>query len=221
MPKTRYQGLIKDYDGANLMECYVHPSVDYTRIPEMVRAQRDFILERVSLVSKSNKVVYPPLPSNFNRDQEGVSRSTQAATLALAIPGVAEAGWTMGDLMSSTGAVKDLDRQKSQLKSELLALIRKTSEQQFSWPFREPVDESEVPDYREVVKEPIDLSTMEKRVRKGEHYKSKNMLYSDMMRMVNNCKLYNGEASAYYECAVNLEKYLASIFTRRKSEVNE
>ncbi|KAL7470948.1 hypothetical protein ACHAXS_011224 [Conticribra weissflogii] len=221
MHKTRYHGLIKDYDGGTIMECYVHPSIDYTRIPEMVQAQREFILQRISLVSKSDKVVYPPLPPNFAPTVDGVSRSNEAATRALAIPGVAEAGWTLADLMSSTGGIKDSDRQKSQLKSELLQLVQKTSEQQFSWPFREPVDENEVPDYREVVKEPIDLSTMEKRIRKGDHYKSKHMLYSDMMRMVNNCKLYNGEASTYHECAVNLEKYLATVFPTKKSEVNE
>ena len=34
MHKSRYQGLIKDYDGGTVMECYIHPSIDYTRIPE-------------------------------------------------------------------------------------------------------------------------------------------------------------------------------------------
>eukprot|EP00957_Ditylum_brightwellii_P089632 6826256-Ditylum_brightwellii.AAC.1 len=124
----------------------------------------------------------------------------------MAIPGVAEAGWTMADLLSSTGGAKDADRQKNYIKSELLSIVRRTEEQQFAWPFREPVDTTEVLDYLEIVKDPIDLSTIEKRIRRGDWYKSKQMLYADLMRMVNNCKLYNDSSSPYYECAVQLEK---------------
>jgi histone acetyltransferase len=194
------------------MECYIHPSIDFTRIPEMLEAQHAFIMDRIRLKAKSHKVTYDPLPKDFQPNLEGVSRANEAAARAMAIPGVVEAGWTMADLLSSTGGAKDADRQKNALKSELLSLVRKAEEQQFAWPFREPVDTSEVHDYLEVIKEPIDLSTIEKRVRKGEWYKSKQMLYRDLMLMVNNCKLYNDEASTYYECAVKLEKFLKTLF---------
>jgi len=184
MPKGRYQGLIKDYDGGTIMECYVHPSIDFTRVPEMIHAQREFILQRI---------------------RDGTSKRS------LAIPGVAEAGWTMADLMASTRDAKDSDKKKHQLKSDLLALVSKVQDQQYSWCFRDPVDTNEVKDYLDVVTDPIDLKTMEKRIRRGDWYKTKQMLFSDMMKMVNNCKLYNGERNTYYECAVSLEKYLASI----------
>ena len=214
MPKSRFHGLIKDYDGGTLMECYVHPSIDYTRIPEMIEAQRTFILRRIRAISKSDKVVYPPLPKGWTPNRTGhSSRGNEAAVRAMAIPGMAEAGWTMGDLLASTAAAKDNDRQRNFLKSELLGIIRKTEEQQFAWPFREPVDTNEVKDYLDVIKEPMDMSTMEKRIRKGSHYKSKKQLYTDMTTMVNNCKAYNDATSPYYECATNLEKYLRTLFT--------
>jgi histone acetyltransferase len=63
-----------------------------------------------------------------------------------------------------------------------------------------------------VIKELINLQTIEKRIRKGDHYKSKQMLYADLMLMVNNCKLYNEEASTYVQCAQSLEKYLGTLF---------
>lgn len=213
MPKGRYQGLIKDYDGGTIMECYVHPTIDFTRVPEMIKAQREFILERIRAgPSKSDKVVYPSLPPDFYAGQDVKSRAEKgAAERALAIPGVAEAGWTMADLMSSTRDAKDSDKKKHQLKSELLALVSKVQDQQYSWCFRDPVDTNEVQDYLDVVTDPIDLKTMEKRIRRGDWYKTKHMLFSDLMKMVNNCKLYNGEGNTYYDCAVSLEKYLASI----------
>lgn len=39
-PRGRYLGLIKDYDGGTMMECYVHPTIDFTRIPQMIKVQR-------------------------------------------------------------------------------------------------------------------------------------------------------------------------------------
>eukprot|EP00984_Skeletonema_dohrnii_P015691 scaffold6822_cov121-Skeletonema_dohrnii-CCMP3373.AAC.11 len=213
MPKGRYQGLIKDYDGGTIMECYVHPTIDFTRVPEMIQAQKQFILQRIRAgTAKSDKVVYPPLPPDFYAGQDVKSRAEKgAAERALAIPGVSEAGWTMADLMASTRDAKDSDKKKHQLKSDLLALVSKVQDQQYSWCFRDPVDTNEVKDYLDVVDDPIDLKTMEKRIRRGDWYKTKHMLFSDMMKMVNNCKLYNGEGNTYYDCAVSLEKYLASI----------
>lgn len=218
MPKGRYQGLIKDYDGGTIMECYVHPSIDFTRVPETIEAQKKFILERIRATSKSDKIVYPPLSHDFAQNVEGtqsLSRANKAAERALAIPGVIEAGWTMSDLIMTQRGTKDADQKKHQLKGELLSLVSKVSDQQFAWCFRDPVNTDEVEDYLDVVTDPIDLRTMEKRIRKGDWYKNIHMLYSDMMKMVNNCKLYNGEGSTYSEYAVSLERYLATIFPKR------
>ena len=218
MPKGRYQGLIKDYDGGTVMECYIHPSIDFTRVPETIAAQKKFIQERIRATSKSDKVEYPPLPEDFKETvaAETTARGPALVTeRALAIPGVVEAGWTKNDLLASAMENTDADVKKNQLKSELMALMKKVTEQQFAWCFREPVDTEEVTDYLEVVTDPIDLKTMERRIRRGDWYRNKHMLYCDMMRMVNNCKLYNGEGSTYTAHAVQLEKYLANIFPRK------
>ena len=210
MPKTRYQGLIKDYDGGTPMECYIHPNVDYTRVKEMIAAQREFLLSYVRMNSKCH-IRYPPLV-DFRPDLRGVSRNNEAAVKAMAIPGVAEAGWTMADLQMATGPQKDADRQRNQIKSDLLAILRRVDEQQSAWPFREPVDTTEVKDYLEVISNPIDLSTIEKRIRKGDFYKSKQMLRADLILMVNNCKTYNDPSTPYYEAAESLEAFIQTQF---------
>uniref|UniRef100_A0A7S1B7E7 Bromo domain-containing protein n=2 Tax=Corethron hystrix TaxID=216773 RepID=A0A7S1B7E7_9STRA len=211
MPKGRYLGLIKDYDGGTMMECYVHPSVDFARVPEMLRYQRAFLEDRLRRISRSH-VVYPPL-----RDAAtylaGASRGQEAAARLLQIPGVKEANWTLADLVASLGANRDADRARTSLRTELLQVVRKIEDQNFAWPFRQPVDTSEVPDYLEIIKDPIDLFTIDKRIRKGEFYKNREMLRTDLVRMALNCKEYNDPNSTYYECAVNLEKYLATVFT--------
>jgi histone acetyltransferase len=142
-----------------------------------------------------------------------VSRNNAIAAKALTIPGVLEAGWTLSDLIQASNRTTEDMKQKSQaLKQELLALIRKIEEQQFAWPFRESVDPQDAPDYYEVITNPIDLRTMTQRVRQDNHYKNKQMLYHDLMLMVENCKSYNEDGSVYVQCAASLEKYAQTLF---------
>lgn len=52
MPKERWVGFIKDYDGGTLMECYVHPGIDYLNVAGIVTKQRQFVLDRIQEFSR-------------------------------------------------------------------------------------------------------------------------------------------------------------------------
>ena len=76
-----------------------------------------------------------------------------------------------------------------------------------SWAFQNPVNKEEVTDYYDVIKQPMDLSTME--------YKLDNNLYHtldafviDALLVFRNCRSYNPEGSTYYKNASKLEKHL-------------
>ena len=43
----RWVGFIKDYDGGTLMECYIHPNINYLKIKETISKQRQFIMDRI------------------------------------------------------------------------------------------------------------------------------------------------------------------------------
>ncbi|XP_013141094.1 PREDICTED: histone acetyltransferase KAT2A [Papilio polytes] len=75
-----------------------------------------------------------------------------------------------------------------------------------SWPFLKPVDKSEVPDYYDHIKYPMDLRTMGERL-KSRYYVSKRLFIADMTRIFTNCRLYNSPDTDYYRCANLLEKY--------------
>ena len=177
----------------------------------MLDAQRNFIIGHANRHATS-RTIYEPLPKDFAPNVEGVSRANLTAAQSMAIPGILEAGWTMNDLVEATGVGKETDRQKGALKSDLMSIVRKIQEQQFAWPFREPVDIAAIPDYAEIIKEPIDLLTIEKRIRQDNYYKSKAMLLADLVLIVKNCKTYNDEESAYWQCACSLEKFLETLF---------
>ncbi|ORX39969.1 hypothetical protein BD324DRAFT_648586 [Kockovaella imperatae] len=61
-----------------------------------------------------------------------------------------------------------------------------------SLPFQKPVTRRDAPDYYEVIKKPMDLSTMLRNI-KGHKYKSKAEFAADLNLIWDNCALYNHE----------------------------
>ena len=74
-----------------------------------------------------------------------------------------------------------------------------------SWPFKQPVDEKLAPDYYDVVRNPMDISTMKEKNGRGE-YKTLRALRDDFKLMFDNCLFYNGDDSIYAQAAQVLEK---------------
>lgn len=69
-----------------------------------------------------------------------------------------------------------------------------------------PVDEREVPGYKSVIREPMDLGTMEGRV-KQNHYGTMDAFRSDLLLLTKNAKLFNPPTSIYHTQAQKLEEY--------------
>ncbi|XWS76323.1 hypothetical protein CRYUN_Cryun01aG0166100 [Craigia yunnanensis] len=69
-----------------------------------------------------------------------------------------------------------------------------------AWPFKEPVDACDVPDYYDIIKDPMDLKTMSKRV-ESEQYVTLEMFVADVKRMFANARTYNSPDTIYYKCS--------------------
>lgn len=76
------------------------------------------------------------------------------------------------------------------------------------WPFKYPVTAEEAPDYHDVIKDPIDLATIQTRLDTMQYYITQSIFFADIKRMLDNCKLYNNQDTTYYRCAVNVERAL-------------
>ena len=202
MPKERWHGYIKDYDGGTLMECYIHPTLPHAELPEMIEAQRKALDSVVRQYSTAN-VVYP-----------GIDRWKDGAMSAMNVedvPGVKEAGWSESVASSSRPTFEIiLDGQKlpsspDNLQRLMARLMDELIEQKdLVWPFLEPVDAEEVPDYYDIILDPMDISTVQKRLSSKEYYTTIDIFAADVARIFDNAKKYNDASTVYYQNAEHL-----------------
>uniref|UniRef100_A0AAY5EBT8 Histone acetyltransferase n=1 Tax=Electrophorus electricus TaxID=8005 RepID=A0AAY5EBT8_ELEEL len=187
VPKTRYLGYIKDYEGATLMECELNPRIPYTELSHIIKRQKEIIKKLIERKQSQIRKVYPGLTCF----KEGVRQIPVES-----IPGISKS------FIVSSKELKDPDLLYNILKN-LLAQIKTHPD---AWPFMEPVKKSEAPDYYEIIRFPIDLKTMTERL-KNRYYVTKKLFIADLQRVITNCREYNPPDSEYCRCASTLEKF--------------
>uniref|UniRef100_A0A4W3GVY1 histone acetyltransferase n=1 Tax=Callorhinchus milii TaxID=7868 RepID=A0A4W3GVY1_CALMI len=187
VPKSRYVGYIKDYEGATLMECELNPRIPYTELSHIIKKQKEIIKKLIERKQAEIRKVYPGLTCF----KEGVRQIPIES-----IPGIRKC------TVVAKKELKDPDHLHNALKN-LLAQIKSHPS---AWPFMEPVKKSEAPDYYEIIRFPIDLKTMSDRL-KNRYYVSKKLFIADVQRIITNCREYNPPESEYCKCANMLEKF--------------
>ncbi|CAA0816744.1 Histone acetyltransferase GCN5 [Striga hermonthica] len=204
-PYIRY---IKDYDGGILMECKIDPKLPYTDLSTMIRRQRQAIDEKIRELSNCH-IVYPGI--DFQKKEAGIpKRSIKVED----IPGLREAGWTPDQYGHSrfkiVNSATDAASHQKSLTAFMRSLIKAMCDHPDAWPFREPVDGHEVPDYYDIIKDPMDLKTMSRRVESEQYYVTFEMFVADVRRMFSNARTYNSPDTIYYKCATRLEGHFSN-----------
>nr|XP_018899978.1 PREDICTED: transcription initiation factor TFIID subunit 1-like [Bemisia tabaci] len=74
-----------------------------------------------------------------------------------------------------------------------------------AWPFLKPVNKKQIKDYYDVIKQPMDLETIAKKV-SAHKYHSRYEFLHDIELILKNCVIYNGKESSYSKQAENLVK---------------
>jgi histone acetyltransferase len=184
------------------MECVLNPKVDYLNIPCMLKAQKMCLVEKLKEISNIH-IVYPGLDPNVRKKirledipglKEGLEQSEKS--LGKKIP------------LESIAAPRDPASLQA-LHKELQQILTQIKQHQSAWPFLEPVDPETTGalDYYEVIKNPIDLRTIQERLDRGDYYVTKEIFAADLKRMIENCEAYNGEKHFITELAHNLERF--------------
>ncbi|NXW95310.1 KAT2A acetyltransferase, partial [Alopecoenas beccarii] len=197
VPKSRYLGYIKDYEGATLMECELNPRIPYTELSHIIKKQKEIIKKLIERKQAQIRKVYPGLTCF----KEGVRQIPIES-----VPGIRESGRLLvGKSSSGRRALKEL-KDPDQLYNTLKNLLAQIKTHPSAWPFMEPVKKSEAPDYYEIIRFPIDLKTMTERL-KNRYYVTKKLFIADLQRIITNCREYNPPDSDYCKCANTLEKF--------------
>ncbi|XP_045467510.1 bromodomain-containing protein 3-like isoform X2 [Harmonia axyridis] len=91
----------------------------------------------------------------------------------------------------------------------------------FSWPFQHPVDAKKLglPDYHKIIKTPMDLTTIKKRLENNYYYSGKECI-QDFNTMFTNCYVYNKPGEDVVLMAQSLEKvFLTEVANMPKEEI--
>jgi len=200
LPSNVYHGYIKEYEGATLMGCELHPRVVYTQLSSMIRRQRAVVHKMADLaVVDAEERQYKP----YKLDERLFSGNSGPIDPS-DIPGVPETGFNG----NRTRQNYDI----AQLHNTLKTIWNRLKAHQSSWPFRKPVDPDEVPEYYGYIPYPIDLKTIGDRLKKGNYYCHPKLFKADIARLFYNCRRFNDETTEYYKTAVELETFFKQIW---------
>ncbi|MCJ1320970.1 histone acetyltransferase [Xylographa vitiligo] len=191
LDKPRWMGYIKDYEGGTIMQCTMVPKIRYLEAGRMLLKQKEAVMAKIRAFSESH-LLHPP-PEEWKNGPSKIDPMT--------IPAIKASGWS-----------PDMDELARQPRhgpnyNALLHLLNDMQNHGSSWPFTQPVNRDEVADYYDVIKEPMDLSTMEEKHEK-DLYPTPEDFVKDAKLVFDNCRKYNNETTPYAKSANKLEKFM-------------
>ncbi|MCQ2819553.1 MAG: GNAT family N-acetyltransferase [archaeon] len=202
----KWRGLIKDYDGGTLMECHVENYICYSKLSEILKEQKKDLQKLAdSFLNVKRKHTFSELDKSFKENDikpEDIKENEPVPKNVFeAIPGLKAAGWTYEDYIKQ---LKIQEKGEKNFMFQCREIITKAKTHKSAWPFLEPVDKEKVPDYYDMIKEPMDLQTLEKNLESG-NYKCKEHFVKALNLIFSNCKTFNPKNSVFFKAAVNLE----------------
>lgn len=233
LDRSVWVGYIKDYEGGTLMQCSMVPRVKYLEVQDLLSAQKEAVLAKIRKISRSH-IVHPGLeifkPVREGGKREDGNAAKEIKVDASQVPGLKESGWTPE--MDELSRRPKRGPHHNVMRHILVELGNHAS----AWPFVNPVNGDEVPDYYSVIKDPMgtyhnlpflqpasfspyapspppsaltlaDLSTMETKLENNQ-YSIVDDLVKDAQLIFDNCRTYNPASSPYAKCANKLEKFL-------------
>jgi histone acetyltransferase len=191
LDKPKWMGYIKDYEGGTIMQCTMVPKIRYLEAGRMLLKQKEVVQAKIRAVSKSHVIHDPPKEW----------KNSVCKIDPMSIPAIKVSGWSP-DMDELARAPKHGPNY-----NQLLHLLNDMQNNTNAWPFQQPVNKDEVQDYYDVIKEPMDLATMEEKHEK-DMYPNPEDFIRDAKLIFDNCRKYNNETTPYAKAANRLEKFM-------------
>ncbi|KAJ9132010.1 Histone acetyltransferase [Pleurostoma richardsiae] len=193
LDRSVWMGYIKDYEGGTIMQCSMLPRIRYLEMGRMLLKQKECVHAKIRAFSRSHVVHQPPKQWKAGGGVTPID--------PLSIEAIKNSGWS-----------PDMDELARQPRhgpnyNQLLHLLNDLQNHNSAWPFLVPVNKDDVADYYEVIKEPMDLSTMESKL-EADQYPTPEDFIRDAKLIFENCRRYNSENTPYTKSANKLEKFM-------------
>ncbi|XP_043287942.1 bromodomain adjacent to zinc finger domain protein 2B isoform X2 [Venturia canescens] len=103
-------------------------------------------------------------------------------------------GSTASSATGSGSASKTLTKKQQRELAPCKLLLEQLEQQDEAWPFLLPVNTKQFPTYKKIIKTPMDLSTIKKRLQDNV-YKTRDEFCADVRQMFINCEVFNEDDS--------------------------
>ncbi|KAI6221843.1 hypothetical protein M3Y99_01530900 [Aphelenchoides fujianensis] len=202
LPKSRYHGFIKDYEGATLMGCEIQAEMLYTEYADVLKNMSDLYQVAFDRFYPKWGCKYGGIEHLFQEKPKGQVLPREQ------IPGL---GPFMDDCHPGAPTADHLPAIRS--------ILHKLKVSPHAWPFLEPVKAEDVPDYHDFILYPMDLRTIGERVKDGYYVHvspssafppltplavQERLFIADVKRMLTNCYSFNDRTTIYYQAAFDL-----------------
>jgi histone acetyltransferase len=183
-------GVVKHYEGAQLMFATVEPRIDYLHWARLVFRQREALQAKLQTLTHMHEVHTSP----HTAGQLTTPHLNLAHVPELRACGWDPAAWQMAMSPEAQAAVRRANE-------ALLAQLE--ADNHLAAPFARPVVEiypAMARRYLAVIKDPMDLRTLRERLDAGV-YVTTDMFKADALRMLDNAIVYNPADSFVADCA--------------------
>ncbi|KAL0233229.1 hypothetical protein GEMRC1_011974 [Eukaryota sp. GEM-RC1] len=221
MPRDRYGGWIKDYNGATLMECILYKQYDWLAIPEMLRAQIKYINQRLADDNFPQRIRFPVTQcvktdikalQRTDRAVFGVGNTNRRNSIFCTpvYPHVAEIPCLQGteisddhkNLSSKLTAEEDVLFLHQKLE-EIYEELSRYNEERCERIFSISVPDHNITHYYDSVKDPVDLRLIRVRLDSKKYYRTPHIFWADVARMCENAASFNAK-TAFGKIAGNM-----------------
>ena len=205
MDPKRWVGYIKDYDLVTLVHCKVHPCINYMNYMGALSKQLKM------LEAKTGMKVSGPIPE-FQEDMPALPHGVYNVSLPIPlilkryVPNMKSPG--IKRLLSGYDEYCRIVREK------LFRILEKLkADVKNSAIFLRPVTEDVAPDYFDTIGSPMDLFSIENRLRRySDYYKRPDIFATDVKLMCDNAKAFNPPDTHFYRNAVELYRRFQRLY---------
>jgi len=204
MDPARWVGRIKDYEGVTLVHCKIHPDIDYMHFGSLIN-------EQINITEKRFGKHVIPTPEEFQAPftlfPGGPTYTSIAMPKILEHINCGRKDYEHEKPSQYFNRMEDLKKKLSKILEEL------EKDNDLSSIFYSPVTEEIAPTYFSIVKHPMDLFTIKKRLmRFKDYYKRPEVFAADINLIVENCKAFNPPNSVYTSAANVLQSKFKQLY---------